>query len=64
MQSSQTTDVFGTLLAVVSTPQKFKDYIIIVLLSMIGILGTISCLTGEKTTAKSYSIQEMSIAEY
>ncbi len=64
MQSSQVTNVLHTYISTLFLSHKVKDYLIIVLLSLIGVFGTISCLTGEKEATQTFSIQEMSVVEY
>jgi hypothetical protein len=64
MQLSQTTDVIKSLIEPFNYQHKLKDYVIIVLLSIIGIIGTISCLTGDQNASKTYTIQDVTFARY
>jgi len=64
MSVSQTFNSSDLSLDVLTSPKRAKDYVIIVLLSLIGICGTISCILSDNTQATNYTVQSMSIGEY
>jgi len=64
MPLSQTFNTGELSLDVFSAPRRTKDYVIIVLLSLIGICGTISCILSDNSPATNYTVQSMSISEY
>jgi len=64
MSESQSVTVQGlTLLSRIGL-KKSKDYILIVLLTLIGVFGTISCLLSDNSTAQNYTVQTMIIGNY
>jgi len=64
MSESQLVIVPGlTLLSRIGL-KKSKDYILIVVLTLIGVLGTISCLLSDNSVTQNYTVQTMIIGNY